>query len=152
MHNNLKKEIEIFYKEIEKIVEGEENQMYIKEKFLTFVENAINTVVKELDDREARLEELSKKSDLIESNMQELRDRVNYIASDIYEDNEEGDFEIICPYCNFEFEADIGEDISEIRCPECENIIELDWDGNGSDEDDNGGCCGGGCSRCKGCE
>lgn len=152
MHSDLKKEMEIFYKEIEKIVKDQKEQAYIKEKFLNFVEKTIDTMMKELDDREARLEELSKKSDLLESNMSELQDKVNYITNDLYEDEEEEDFEIICPYCNFEFEADIGEDIEEIRCPECDNIIELDWDGNSSDEDNNGGCCGGGCSRCNGCE
>ncbi len=152
MHSDLKKEMEIFYKEIEKIVKDKKEQEYIKEKFLDFIENAIDAMMKEIDDREDKLEELSRKSDLLESNMMELQDKVNYITNELYEDEEDDDFEIICPYCNFEFQADIGEDIQEIRCPECENIIELDWNGNSNEEDNNGGCCGGGCSHCKGCE
>lgn len=61
---------------------------------------------------------------------------------DIYED-EDYDFEIVCPYCNHEFVADIEDELKEeIECPECHNKIELDWDG----EDDD--CCSGGCCGC----
>ena len=39
------------------------------------------------------------------------------------------EFEILCPYCNHEFV--IGKDTNlenEIECPNCHNIIELDWE------------------------
>ena len=69
------------------------------------------------------------------------------IEDDIYE--EEGfDFEIVCPYCEHEFVIDTSEDKTEIKCPECKNIIELDWSGNLDDEDDG---CSGNCCGCSGC-
>ena len=37
-----------------------------------------------------------------------------------------------------------------IKCPECGNLIELDWNGNPDDEKDKG--CGGNCSGCSGCK
>ena len=40
---------------------------------------------------------------------------------------EDFEFEIVCPYCNYEFIADIDEHEDEILCPECNNPIELDW-------------------------
>lgn len=47
-------------------------------------------------------------------------------------------------HCNNEFVADINsEENTEIECPECHNIIELDWN-----EEECGGCCSG----CDGCE
>ena len=58
-------------------------------------------------------------------------------------EDEDYDFEIVCPYCNQEFVADIEDELKEeIECPECHNKIELDWDG----EDDD--CCSGGCCGC----
>jgi hypothetical protein len=60
------------------------------------------------------------------------------------------DFEMICPYCNCEFNAEIGQSKTEIKCPECNNIIELDWNGNPDDNNDEIGCSGN-CHRCGGC-
>ena len=40
------------------------------------------------------------------------------------------------------------QDKTEIECPECKNIIELDWSGNLDDEDDG---CSGHCCGCSGC-
>ena len=59
----------------------------------------------------------------------------------MYEDG--FDFEIICPYCNAEFIADV-ESKSNIKCPECQNTIELDW--NGGEEINP---CSGHCSSCS---
>ncbi|MCI8519751.1 MAG: hypothetical protein HFJ51_06980 [Clostridia bacterium] len=60
-----------------------------------------------------------------------------------------GDFEIVCPYCNAEFISDISDDPSEeLRCPECGNLIEVDWHECEDGCDHN---CGGDCS-CDHCE
>ena len=61
-------------------------------------------------------------------------------------------------YANF-FCMDCGEAFSSpffhfvinlAKCPECGNLIELDWNGNPDDEKDKG--CGGNCSGCSGCK
>ena len=78
----------------------------------------------------------------IEEQLDKVQETVSLIKKDIYED-EDYDFEIVCPYCNHEFVADIEDELKEeIECPECHNKIELDWDG----EDDD--CCSGGCCGC----
>ena len=84
-----------------------------------------------------------------ELKIEELTARIKNIYEDIYEKEEDG-FEITCPYCNFDFYADVDEDFNEIKCPECENLIELDWSGNPDDGTDFG--CSGSCSHCKGCK
>ena len=68
---------------------------------------------------------------------------IKNITKDIYDEYE--DFEIICPYCNYEFDSDVDETVSEVICPECENVIELDW---GNEEESS---CGGSCSNCNNC-
>ena len=62
-----------------------------------------------------------------EEKIDEMAQKMKELCKDIYED-EYADFEIVCPYCNYHFDADIDETRNEIVCPECTNIIELDWD------------------------
>ena len=56
--------------------------------------------------------------------MIKVQNVIDVIEKDIYEDSL--DSEIVCPYCNNEFLADIDDEETEIECPECHNIIELD--------------------------
>ena len=153
MNSEFKKGIHLFYKEIEKVVKDEDEQNYLKLKFLKFIEDNILRFESEMERKEEKLKELEEKSYLVENVMAEFRNKLNFLENEIYGD-EEGEefFEIVCPYCNFEFDADIGDEIEEIRCPECDNIIELDWGDNDENQDDNNGCCGGGCSHCGNCE
>lgn len=101
--------------------------------------------------------ENEKRLDRIENNFNRLYDRIESIEDDIYlasdEDEDElgidqmhdndFEFEIVCPYCHNEFITDSSQkNISQIRCPKCKKLIELDWD----DSED----CGGHCHSCGG--
>lgn len=101
--------------------------------------------ITKLDD--TRLEQLEKKQEKVIDTLSKIRDIVNLIKSDIYE--EDGyDFEIVCPYCNYEFVADIESELrEEVECPKCHNVIEIDWD------EDVDNCCleENNCSGCSGC-
>ena len=88
----------------------------------------------------------------IESRLTKIQNVIDSIESDIYEENVET--EIVCPYCNSEFLADIGdEEENEIECPDCHNIIELDMTSDNSADDFKtctGGCqCSGSCPNKK---
>ena len=82
----------------------------------------------------------------IETEMNKLKTIVDHIEKDIY-DEDGFDFEIVCPYCNYEFVIDVDDNKTEVQCPECKNIIELDWNGG---EDEEG--CNGSCHGCSGCD
>lgn len=45
----------------------------------------------------------------------------------------------------------IDDNKTEIKCPKCDNIIELNWSGNLEDDIDQGGCQGH-CLGCHGCD
>ncbi len=79
---------------------------------------------------------------------------IDNIEKDIY--SEDGfDFEIVCPYCDYEFIIDLDENKTEIECPECQNIIELDWTGDIDEENQNQDKqhgCNGSCHGCSGCD
>lgn len=145
MLENLKKEIDSFIKDMEENIKDSETLLYVKERTLTFIEKIKEELEKQLALNEERISDIAKKQELTDILLQELKQRLDTVYEDIYE--EEEDFTIICPYCNFEFETEINEEINEIKCPECGNIIELDWNGN-PDDDNN---CGGRCSHCGGC-
>ena len=97
------------------------------------IEKATKLNGERIDDLEESQKKLKKKFD-------KMYETLQLIKKDIYED-EDYDFEIVCPYCSHEFVASLEDELKEeIECPECHNIIELDWDGEEEfdefDEDD----------------
>ena len=106
-----------------------------------------------MNDLEQQIARLLKEMQEIKGNQKIIADKIDkmqqvisHIENDIYSD-EAFDFEIVCPYCEYEFVIDADEDRREIECPECKNTIELDWTG---DLDDDG--CSGHCHGCLGCD
>lgn len=90
-----------------------------------------------------RIKEVEEQQKEIDDRMTKIQKAVDGIESDIYEDEESYEFEIVCPYCNNEFTTNISSDVNtEVECPECHNMIELDW--NGDDEEE----CAHNCSGC----
>ncbi len=79
----------------------------------------------------------------VEEEIKTLNKAVKNIEKDIYMDedmeDEDGEVEIRCPYCNNTFVAEMNDlTASEIICPECNNTIELDWGEDDECEDE--GC------------
>ena len=94
------------------------------------------------------IKELKENQKIMNEKMDKMQQVVDHIKTDIYDD-EGFDLEIVCPYCEHEFVIDADEDQNAIECPECKNIIELDWSGDLYDEEDDG--CSGHCCGCSGC-
>ena len=146
----LKNEYKSFLDDIEKNIKDEKDLEYIKMRFADFMD----IVLKELDsisnNKEEKINQLEETQRQLDEKMQKIQQVIDNIEKDIY--SEEGfDFEIVCPYCNYEFIIDMDENKKEIECPECENIIELDWSGDISDENEIEGC-NGNCGSCQDCE
>ena len=94
------------------------------------------------------VKELKENQKIITNKIEKMQQVIDHIESDIYSD-EGFDFEIVCPYCEHEFVIDANEDKNEVECPECKNVIELDWTGDLYDDEDDG--CSGHCCGCSGC-
>lgn len=94
------------------------------------------------------IKELKENQKIMNEKMDKMQQVIDHIKTDIYDD-EGFDLEIVCPYCEHEFVIDSDEDQNAIECPECKNIIELDWSGDLYDEEDEG--CSGHCCGCSGC-
>ena len=127
--------------DIEKHISNKEESKYVTKKIGELTALYMDLIEKSINANLDRIEE-------IEEQLDKVQETVSLIKKDIYED-EDYDFEIVCPYCNHEFVADVEDELKEeIECPECHNIIELDWSG---DLDDEHLGCNGGCSSCHGC-
>jgi len=146
----LKNEYKSFLDDIEKNMKSKEDLEYVKGRFLTFLDIVLDQMDHIMNFKKEEIDKLENTQKDLDERIKKMQQEIDNIEKDIYV--EDGfDFEIVCPYCTHEFIVDLDENKSEIGCPECENIIELDWTGDIDDEQEQeqsnhgcqGGCCGG---------
>ena len=143
----LREEYNNFLKDVEKNLKNKEDLEYVKVRFSMFVDKVIDEMDMLVDYKTQKMNEIEQKQKEIDDKMSKMQQIIDNIEKDIYSD-EGFDFEIICPYCDNQFVIDVDEDKTEVECPVCNNIIELDW--SGEVEEDVG--CNGSCSGCHGCD
>ncbi len=128
---NLKEQFQKLMSDMQKNIKNEEDLKYVQENIFTMMADIIDKVDNLCNSNEIRISK--------------LEDKIDRMSKELYL-NDVYDIEVVCPYCNYEFETEFDENKKEIKCPECNNIIELDWV---SEDDDDG--CSGGCGSCSGC-
>lgn len=144
---NIKNEYKSFLDDIEKNIKNKDDLEYIKKRFASFLDVILDQMDYIIEYKKEEIEQLEKTQNEMQQKVSKMQEVLNNIEKDIYSD-EGFDFEIVCPYCNNEFIIDVDENKAEIECPECKNIIELDWSGDVDDEPDG---CQGNCHGCNGC-
>ena len=145
---SIKNEYKSFLDDIEKNIKNKDDLEYVKKRFATFLDVVLDQIDYIMDYKQEEMESLEKKQNQIEEKMAKMQNIIDNIEKDIYA--EDGfDFEIVCPYCNYEFIIDVDENKTEVECPECKNTIELDWSGEVDDGSQDG--CKGDCHGCNGC-
>lgn len=144
----LKNEYKSFLDDIEKNIKNKEDLAYIKERFTNFLDVMLEQMEHIMDYKEDEIEKLEESQKQLGEKIEKMQQVLDNIEKDIYSD-EGFDFEIVCPYCNYEFIIDVDENKTEVECPECHNTIELDWTGDLEDENLDG--CSGHCGGCSGC-
>lgn len=145
--STLKDEYKNFLDDIESNIKNKEDLEYIKKRFADFVDKVLNHIDYIVGYKKQEIENLEDTQKQLIERIDKMQRVIDNIEKDIYSD-EGFDFEIVCPYCNYEFVVDMDEEKTEIECPECKNMIELDWSGDPSDDDE----CSGHCSGCSGCD
>lgn len=129
--------------EIEERITDEEELNFIKQKIADISMLYIDELDKVMELSQKRVNQVYENQKMIEKKMAELEKGMNTIEKELFVEDEY-DFEIVCPYCNYEFLTDINSNKKEVECPECHNVIELDWN---QEEHD----CSGHCGECGGC-
>lgn len=145
----LKNEYKSFLDDIEKNISNKQDLQYVKQRFTSFLDVVLEKMDEIMEYKKEQVENLENKQKQIEEKMEKMQQIIDNIEKDIYLDDG-FDFEIVCPYCNYEFIIDMDENKTEIECPECKNIIELDWSGDIDKESEYG--CLGNCHGCSGCD
>lgn len=141
--SDLNNHYQAILKDLENHIKDEEDLKFVKDKF-----NELSMMFMDVIDRltiltDMRIKTIEKTQQEIEHRIAKVQKEVDGIQSDIYEDDESYEFEIVCPYCGYQFTTDIeAEESSEVECPECHNMIELDWNA----EEEEG--CAHECSHC----
>ena len=142
----IKTEYKSFLDDIEKNMKNKEDLEYVKGRFASFLDVMLDQIDNIMDYKKEEIDKLEKTQKQIEERMSKMQQVIDNIEKDIYDEG--FDFEITCPYCNYEFFIDVDENRTEVECPECKNMIELDWSGDVDDESDG---CNGNCHGCSGC-
>ena len=145
----LKNEYKSFLDDIEKNIKNKEDLEYIKVRFSSFLDVMLEQMDYIMEYKKEEIEKIESNQKVINEKMSKMQDVLDNIEKDIYSD-EGFDFEITCPYCNYEFIIDVDENKTEIECPECQNLIELDWSGD-TEEGEEHHNCNGNCHGCHDC-
>lgn len=146
---NLKKRFNAIMAELDENIQNKDDLDYIKSQ----VYNVALLFLDELDKLTElsfdRLNVMIEREKDLGKKIANMENMLNNLEKEVFV-SPECDFEIICPYCNTEFVEDLASGVEhEVKCPECGNIIELDWH-----EDEACSChhCDGECEECSDCE
>lgn len=125
---DIKIQLQKLMSDMNKNIKNEDDLKYVQENVIKTLADMLQKMDNENKSNQAKISKLEEKMDRMEK---------EFYVNDVY------DIEIVCPYCNYQFETEFDEDKKEVKCPECHNVIELDWSCD-SDCDD-------GCDSCHGC-
>lgn len=141
---DLQKNFKKIINDLEQNIQNKEDLDYIKTQIFNISNLFLDELDKMADLNMNRMNTLIERYKEMSDRMNKIEATMNHIEKDIYLDEEPYEFEIICPYCNTEFFTDLTSDSkNEVTCPECNNVIELDWN-----EEEHEHSCTGSCGHC----
>lgn len=148
--SEINKNYQKILEELKENIKDEKELDFVNKKFAEVSVIFLDMIDEITDNFETRLHELEEQQVFVEGKLKNIQSVVNNIESDIYD--EDFKFDILCPYCNNEFSANVENDSQkEVRCPECNNVIELDWNDECDDDCECGCGCGDDCD-CEDCD
>ncbi|MBP3596781.1 MAG: hypothetical protein J6J60_05225 [Clostridia bacterium] len=115
-------------KKHDEIIKKLESKIEDKE-LLNFLKTEISDLaISYTNDLEKNIQTYGRKIDILDKKINNIENVVSKIEKDFLEETTALDLEpICCPYCNFNFLIEYDSEKTEMKCPECENIISLDW-------------------------
>ena len=116
--SNLSDEYQKIMNDLEKQITDQEQLELVKNSIANLTVTFMDTVDKVLEYSDEKLNNLEEKQQDLEERLSRVQKIVDNIEKDIYEDENDFEFEVVCPYCNHQFVTDIDvEENSEIKCP-----------------------------------
>lgn len=130
-----------FIKSLEENIQNQEDYKKIQDEVSKLFMLFLNELDEIKESYENKIDTILERQSDFDEKITRVETALNNIQKDIYMDDDDcSDFEILCPYCGNEFVVQMDELNDEIECPECKNLIELDW--NDCDDECNGNCHG----------
>ena len=142
--SNLNVKFKKILEDLEQNIQNKEDLEYIKVQIFNLYNMFFDEVNRIEEMTASRMEAIAGNHAVLQEKVEKLENEIKSMEKELYID-EESDFSITCPYCNYEFIVECEELKDEIECPECNNIIELDWGDECGCHDDE---CGHDCSHC----
>lgn len=107
-----------------------DERKYVEKKLLELSSVYLGLLDRLTRTNTAKISKIEENQEKIVKKVTEIQESISNMKNDIYE-LDGYDFEIVCPYCNFEFVTEIDNyNKEEVKCPNCNNVIELDWEDN----------------------
>ena len=125
--SKLQEDFNAIIAKIEERITNQEDLNFIKQQIADISMLYINELNKVMDLSERRVNQVVENQRILEKKINEVESALANMEKELFVNEEDYDFEIICPYCNHEFMSEIGSEMKEVECPECHNTIELDW-------------------------
>ena len=141
--SNLNVKFKKILEDLEKNIQNKEDLEYIKVQIFNLYNMFFDEVNRIEEMTASRMETVAASQAALQEKVDKLENEIKSMEKELYID-EDSDFSITCPYCNKEFIVECEELKDEIECPECNNIIELDWGDNCDGHDG----CSHDCSHC----
>lgn len=143
--SNLNVKFKKILEDLEQNIQNKEDLEYVKVQIFNLYNLFFDEINRIEDMTAARMETIAGTQAALQEKVENLENEMKSMEKELYID-EDSDFSITCPYCNYELIVESEDLKDEIECPECNNIIELDW---GDECDGHDGCCGHDCSHCN---
>lgn len=128
-------------KNLDEKIKNKEDLEYIKSEMASLFMSCFNEVRLLRELYETKIITMFDRQAISQEKIERLVNSIEKLEKDFYFDDEFSDLKIVCPYCANDCFIEI-EDLHnnvEMECPECKNIIELNWVDDNCD-----------CSECKG--
>ena len=144
---DLHKKIKAIINDLEKNINDKEELDYVKNQVYNVALLFIDEMDKIAQMSVNKVDNILQSHANLDDRMAKIEKKLQNIEKEIFIEDDY-DFEITCPYCNYEFNEEFyGEISGEVRCPECNNVIELDWY---KEENEEMGCNHQDCGHCHG--
>ena len=105
---------------IEKQIKNKEDLEFVKKQITELTMSYLNELEKIEQTYDLKVANCTERIDDLEKALDVVKEQLS---------DEEIDVEpITCPYCNSKFLIEFDNKQKEIKCPDCKNIIELDWE------------------------
>ena len=114
-------------KNLEENIDSKRDLEYAKKQIADLTVLYIDELTKVIEKFEKKIQGFDNRVSNVEKDVRNIEDEL--YNEQIEEEDSMLDLEPIkCPYCDFKFLIEYNTSRSEIKCPECDNLIELDWE------------------------